>query len=675
MIVEFLEGRDFLTAWVLAPSARRLGVLAADGREMSIAIGRVLNSIELPDPGSRPARLELLRATEATRRNMAASLDLTELWSVLEGEGDEFGFENLAALIFGRSAQADEVSAVARAVFADSLRFRFTPGGALRQNQAEVERLSEARNRAEAAERALAVCAEWLAALKQGSPAPEPPEAGAAKTRLLSLALEGHQAPAPAEAKKLLARAGFAPEPEGAIEALTLAGEFRPHENLDLRRLELPIVFSPALLEETRRTLSGAASPASGRRESRLDLTGLPTMTIDSNGARDLDDAISIKSLAGGRWQVGLHITDVAAVIPPDSPLDLAGRERGISVYLPEAKYPMLPPELSEGWLSLAPGEVRPALSFLVTLEKDGAVADYELNLSHVRVDRQLSFTEADALLEEEAELVDLWDLAQTLLARRLAGGGVNLNLPRLSIHLLPDGSLNLGLTQWDTPAKIIVGELMILANHLAADLLHRKGYPCPFRFQEKSREPVPAELSSAVPGRAADDRLLAASLAARRRLGRGGISFTPAPHLGLGLGLYTAFTAPMRRYLDLLVARQLRALVLGRPPVLDQGAFIRLALPVNDYAQRLRKMQGGRLRYWLKQHLKDKTGREYSALVYEQRDRRLRVCLTDYMLETELLWPRKAGGPPEDMVGRRLQARLVEVPPGEAPPRYEIVL
>ena len=671
MIVEFLEGRDFLTAWVLNASARRLGVLAADGREMSISAGRVLNSVELPDPGLKSARLELLRATAETRRNLAAALDLSELWSVLEGEGSEFSFESLAALFFGRSVQADEVSAVARAVFADGLRFRFTPDGAVRQGQAEVERLLEARSRAEEAERALAVCAEWLAALKRGAAAPEPPEALAAKARLLRLALDGSAAGGAAETKKLLARAGFAPEPKGAVQALTLAGELAPHENLDLRRLEFPTSFPQTLLEETR-ALYGAGLPAAGRRENRLDLTGWSTLAIDSNGARDLDDAFSIKSLAGGRWQVGLHITDVAAAIPPDSPLDLAGRERGVSVYLPEAKYPMLPPELSEGGLSLTPGEVKPALSFLVILEKDGAVAEYELNLSHIRVDRQLSFTEADARLEEDAELVDSWDLAQALLARRLAGGGVNLNLPRLSVHFLPDGSLGVGLTQWDTPAKLIVGELMILANHLAADLLHRRGYPCPFRFQEKARAPIPAELASAAPGQAADDRLLALSLSTRRRLGRGGLSFTPAPHLGLGLPLYTAFTAPMRRYLDLLVARQLRALVQGREPALDQSAFLRLALPVNDYAQRLRKMQTGRLHYWLKEHLRDKIGREYSALVYEQRDRRLRACLTDYMLETELLWPRKTGAPPADLVGRRIQARLAEIPPGPAPPLFE---
>ncbi|MDR3038951.1 MAG: RNB domain-containing ribonuclease [Candidatus Adiutrix sp.] len=674
MIVEFLEGRDFMTAWVLFPATHRLGVLALNGREMSISQNRVLNSAELPDPGSRPTRLELLRATDAARRGLAAEVDLAELWSVLADEGPEFSFETLATLFFGRTARADEVSAMARAVFTDGLRFRFAPGGALRHDSEEVERLLAARRRAAEEESALAAAAEWLAALKRGAPAPEPPAAAPAKAALLNLALGDENRSGQAEAKKILARAGFAPEAEGAVEALRLAGEFGPHENLELRRLDFPTAFPPELTDEARRAAAGAGRPAADR-EKRLDLTGLTTLTIDSNGARDLDDAVSVKSLAGGRWQVGLHITDVAAVIPPDSPLDLAGRARSTSVYLPDGKYPMLPPELSEGFLSLTPGDVKPSFSFLATLEKDGAVADYALYLSLIRVDRQLSFAEADAGLNEDSDLVDLWDLAQALLARRLTRGGVNLNIPKLNIYFLPDGALSVGLTQWDTPAKLIVGELMILANHLAADLLHKNGYPCPFRYQEKPRAPIPAELTAAsAAGGATSDRLLALALAARRRTGRGGLSFVPSPHHGLGLPVYTAFTAPMRRYLDLLVARQLRSLVLGRPPAFDEPAFLRLALPAHDYTLRLHKMQAGRIRYWLKQYLRDKTGREYSALVFEQRDRRLRICLTDYMLETEAFWPKGAGGCPPDLTGRRLPVRLAEVPAGEAPPRYEVI-
>ncbi len=668
MIVEFIEEREFLLAWVLAPATHRLGVLAMNGREMTISHSRILGSVELPDPGAKAGRLELLRATDAARRVLAGQVDLDELWEILDGEGEEFRYETLAALFFGRATGPDEISALARAVFADGLKFRFTPQGAVRQNAEEVARLAEARARAEEAERVLTVLADWVRASAKGGPAPEPPEGGRAREILSDLALWGEQAQHKALAKKLLDRAGLAPDEAGAFQALVRLGEFSRHENLELRRLDIPLQFSSEAAEAVGRLTGGrrAASPG------RLDLTALRTLTIDSNGARDLDDAISIKSLAGGRWQVGIHITDVAEYVTPGSPLDEAARARASSIYLPEGKYPMLPAELSEGLLSLTPGDVKPAFSILATLEKDGRVSECSLASSLIRVDRQFSFSEADQSLDEDSDLVDLWDLAQALIARREAQGGRNLNLPKLNIYFLPDGSLSVGLTQWDTPAKIIVGELMILANHLAADLLHKKGWPCPFRYQEKSREPGPGE-ETAEAGLPQDDVELARHLAARRRTGRSGLSFVPAAHHGLGLPIYTAFTAPMRRYLDLLVARQLRALADNGREAMTEQEFLRLALPAHELSMRIQKMQSARQRYWLKVHLADRIGHEYSAIPFEQRDRRLRVCLTDFMLEAEVFLPKGEGGRPPACFGRRLKVKLAALPPGDEPPRFEV--
>ncbi len=671
MIVEFLAERDFLIAWVLNPAPHRLGVLAMTGREMTISQSRVLNSVELPDPETKAGRLELLKAVDAARRALADTVDLGELWEILEGEGAEFPYESLASLYFGRSAGADEVSALARAVFADGLRFRFTPQAAVRHEAEEMARLAQVRRQAEEAEGALTAMAEWLRSWLKGGAAPEPPEAGRAREMLLDLALWGDKAQKRAEAKKLLERVGLPQDEGGAGRALVALGEFSRHENLELRRLEIPTGFSPEAVAEVARLTAGAG----GRRSGRLDLTALKTLTIDSNGARDLDDAISIKSLAGGRWQVGIHITDVAEFITPDSLLEIEARARASSVYLPEGKYPMLPGELSEGLLSLTPGDVKPAFSFLATLEKDGAVSDYSVASSLIRVDRQYSFSEADQSLDEDSDLVDLWDLAQTLIARREAQGGQNLNLPKLNVYFLPDGTLSVGLTQWDTPAKTIVGELMILANYLAADYLHTNGCPCPYRYQEKAREAgaeaVPAD-EAALP---AADLHLARNLAARRRTGRSGLSFVPAPHHGLGLPVYTAFTAPMRRYLDLLVARQLRALADGGQGVMAEQEFLRLALPAHELAMGIQKMQNNRQRYWLKTHLADKIGKEFSSLVFEQRDRRLRACLTDYMLEVDAFLPKNEGGRTPAFFGRRLSLKLHSVPPGDDSPRFEVML
>lgn len=723
MIVEFLEGRDFMAAWLLATAQHRLSVLGSNAREMTVAKSRILNSAEYPDPGDKGTRLVLLRAVEATRRALAADVDLSELWEILDGEGTIFSYDALASLYFSSQPSTDEVSAISRAVFSDGLKFRFGPEGAVRHSAEEVERLLEARRRTIEAEQTLTAMADWIKAAVTGSVAFEPPEADRARELLLDLALWGEKAGQWQEAKKLLERALMSPDESGAFKALVALGEFSPHENVELRRLDVPLMFNAEATAVVASLTVGTATHRSGRQ----DLTGLKTMTIDSNGARDLDDAISIKSLAGGRWQVGLHITDVAAFVTPGSTLDNEARARGSSIYLPEGKYPMLPAELSEGLLSLTPGEIKPALSFLATVEKDGRVSDYSLVESLIRVDRQLSFADADQNMDEDSDLVDLWDLAQTLIARRELQGGMNLNIPKLNVYFLPDGALGVGLTQWDTPAKTIVGELMILANYLAADLLHKHGFPCPYRFQEKARKPEPAE-SAAIetlvregagffsrpprgsgaagkrsglgipsvkelqspsarepaetPGGhsgaeiAVDDLKLALSLAARRRTGRSGLSFAPAAHNGLGLPVYTAFTAPMRRYVDLLVARQLRSLVATGAPAMDQQQFLRLALPAHELAQRIQKMQNGRQRYWLKSHLADKVGQHFSALVFERNDRRLRVCVTDYMLETDLFLPKSEISRPSALFAQRLMVRLVSSSPQTPePPRFEVVL
>lgn len=671
MIVEFLEGREFMCGWVLTAQSRRHTVLALNGREMSISPNRILNSACLPDPETKPGRLELLKGADAARRELAATVDLRELWEVLEGEGPLFDYAALASLYYGRASGPDEASALARAVFADGLLFRFSPEGALRHSAEEVEAIAAKKRRIAEAERELAEISFWLSASLKGAAAEEPAGAPAARQALMDLALWGDKAERRGEALKILNALELPLDETGAFKVLVALGDFSRHENLELRRLQLPLLFEPCAAAAVEELVQAAG--ARTVRDDRLDLTALPTLTIDSSGARDLDDAISIKSLAGGRFQVGIHIADAAAFIRPDSVLDNEARLRASSLYLPEGKYPMLPSELSEGVLSLTLGDVKPAFSFLATLEKDGRVSDYSMQPSLIRVDRQFSFAEADQRLDDDSELVDLWDLAQALLNRRQAAGGINLNIPKLNVYFSPDGALNLGLTQWDTPAKVIVGELMILANYLAADLLHKRGYPCPYRYQDKARALAEGENEPAE-GAAEADLALAVSLAARRRTGRSGLSFVPAPHHGLGLPLYTAFTAPMRRYMDLLVARQLRSLATGGPAMSEQQ-FIRLALPAYELQQRIQKMQGLRQRYWLFQHLAEKLGREFSALVFEQRDRRLRVCLTDFMLETEFFLPRSEAGRSR-LFGRRLKLKLLSVPSagGGEGPKFELV-
>ncbi|MDR2422608.1 MAG: RNB domain-containing ribonuclease [Deltaproteobacteria bacterium] len=662
-VVEFLEGGGFLLAWALeAPAGvdKNLEVLAPGGRLARLSPGRILVSASCPDPGDKPGRLAFLEDLRKKREALAQSLPLEEVWRVLEGEGPQFDYELLAGLAFGRDPGPDELSAIRRAVLADGVLFAFSPQAATRHSQEEADKKRLLKKKKLAHQEFLSQGAKWLAEAKARRVAPEPESADRIRSLLLDLAINEAEAHDPRTAKELLKAAALAETPQGAFTALVAIGEFHPHECLDVRRLGLGQPFTEEEKEAARR-VSASFSLTGGP---RVDLTCLSALTIDSEGAREYDDALTLTPGPDGSFRLGLHIADVAAAVLPGDILDEAARRRAASIYLPDAKHSMLPEELTDGLLSLKLGEVRPAYSLLVELDAYGAPISHSFAPSVVKVARQLSFDEADALLGQDEELDRLSDLGRLLLNRRLEYGGQNLALPQPHVRLAPDGQILLGKTTWDTPARLMVGEMMILANHLAAETLARERLACPFRYQEKSR-------GRPLLGRPPKDpkEALAQDLALRRLVGRGGIALTPSPHWGLGLPCYAQFTSPIRRYADLLVARQLRSLNDPALAPYDHAAMTQLAYAADELHRGVKRAQNARTRYFLTLALANKIGEEFVGLIYERQQNRARVCLTDFMLELDLFKL-----PPEARPGREARLRLAQADAADQILRFEFV-
>src|SRR5699024_8690156 len=128
-------------------------------------------------------------------------------------------------------------------------------------------------------------------------------------------------------------------------------------------------------------------------REGRMDLTGLPTVTIDGEDARDLDDAVSLTK-ENGIFHLGVHIADVSNYVQGGSALDREALKRGTSVYLADRVIPMLPERLSNGICSLNQGEERLTLSCLMDIDEKGNVVDHKITESVICVDRRMSYNE-----------------------------------------------------------------------------------------------------------------------------------------------------------------------------------------------------------------------------------------------------------------------------------------
>jgi exoribonuclease II len=260
-------------------------------------------------------------------------------------------------------------------------------------------------------------------------------------------------------------------------------------------------------------------------------------LAIDDEGNEEPDDALS---LDGDRLWV--HVADVSAVVPPDSPAELEARARGSTLYLPGGPVPMLPP-VAVARLGLGMGDILPALSFGLELDGAGELRTVEIVPSWVRITR-LTYEEAALRLDEEP-LHSLDRLASRYQERRLAQGAIFLQLPEVRIWL--EGERVVIQPVAALRSRDLVTEAMLMAGEGAARFALERQLPLAFTTQDP-------------PGTDDRPRDLAGMFALRRCLRASEYSSVPGPHAGLGLPAYVQVTSPLRRYLDLVAHQQIRA-------------------------------------------------------------------------------------------------------------------
>jgi ribonuclease R len=341
-----------------------------------------------------------------------------------------------------------------------------------------------------------------------------------------------------------------------------------------------------------------AAAVAESRGGPRRDLLDLPTFTVDPATARDFDDAVSARR-EGDATRLWIHIADVAAHVPPGSPLDREARRRGNSTYAPGAVEPMLPHALSEEACSLAPGVERLAVTAEIELDREGRPGSAAFYRSRIRSDARLDYDELDVVFSGRAEapaavaepLAIAREAAAALGGRRGAAG---LDVESFEPEFRFDSRGRVvgahGVAQ--TESHRLIERLMILANEQVAQLLERKRVaaiyrvhprPDPPRIEQLIAQlheleiPTPPLRGTPAPAEAAALAAEASRLVAREaaRRGHGRAAYTSlvlrslkqasysernSGHAGLGSAAYCHFTSPIRRYPDLIVHRALLA-------------------------------------------------------------------------------------------------------------------
>lgn len=437
-------------------------------------------------------------------------------------------------------------------------------------------------------------------------------------------------------AKETLAVLQRPETPEAAFDLLVHLGLWSEHENLFLRRTQVPINFSTKVLEVAHRCL---ISPPADLDQDRLDLTHLKVYTIDDESTQEIDDGLSVEYLEDGRERLWVHIADPTRLLSPGDELDLEARRRSTTVYLPTGMVPMFPPELATGPMSLIQGKVCPALSFAIILEEDGAIAEYSVHPSLIKPTYRLTYEDVDEILHlgltKEAELSTLADWSNRRQKWRQSQGAISISMPE-SVIKVKDDQIYINVLE-EAISRKLVSEMMILTGEVAGRYGQSHNIPLPFRAQMQPELPPEEELMLLEAGPVR-------SCAIRRCMPRSEMGVSPARHASLALDVYTQVTSPIRRYSDLLAHFQIKAHLRGDALPFSSQELQEILMSTTSTAKEATLVERQTNRYWALEYLRLNADEVWQALVLrwlKEEDNLGLILLEELGLELAWRFPR----------------------------------
>ncbi|WP_035984948.1 ribonuclease catalytic domain-containing protein [Leptolyngbya sp. KIOST-1] len=479
------------------------------------------------------------------------------------------------------------------------------------------------------------------------------------------LALFGDESSQRTQAAEILNALGVAPTAAGAFDTLVALGLWSIHENLALRRSQVPSHFSEETLVMAQQRLQ---SPPPDPDAQRLDLTDLKVYTVDDASTQEIDDGLSLETLADGSQRLWVHIADPTRWLLPGDDLDLEARRRCTTVYLPTGMIPMFPLELATGAMSLLQGQTCCALSFGITLSPEGDIQDYHIHPTLIRPTYRLTYDDVDEMLElgitAEPELQGLAHWAKVRGQWRLTQGAININMPESSIKVSGAGDDIVIEVFNDSMARQMVAEMMILAGEAAARYGQTHALAIPFRSQPQPELPSDEELISLPTGWVRDSAI-------RRCMTRSEVGVTPSRHATLGLDSYSQVTSPIRRYLDLVTHFQLKAHLRGEPLPFSSTEVTELAIGASSAAYEATLVERQTKRYWALEYLRRHQDRVWEVMLLRwlREDEGLGLIMVeDLGLELAMRFNRAVA------LGEQLQVRVSHASPRQDVIRFEEV-
>ncbi len=373
------------------------------------------------------------------------------------------------------------------------------------------------------------------------------------------------------------------------IDILGAKGENNTEMHAILAEFGLPYKYPENVEKAAEKIQEGITKEEVAKRE---DFRKVTTFTIDPRDAKDFDDALSIRRLSNGNWEVGVHIADVTHYVHPNTIIDKEAQKRATSVYLVDRTIPMLPERLSNGLCSLRPNEEKLTFSAIFEMDHKANVVNSRIGRTVIKSDRRFTYEEAQAIIETgegeyAEELAVLNTLAKERRRRRYQEGALEFDRAEVRFEIDETGKPISVYFKESKDANKLIEEFMLLANLTVAESIGKvpKGKKAKTFVYRVHDNPDPDKLSNLaliatrfgyklntdgssrqvnqsvnrllrdVKGKGEENML---SILAIRSMAKANYSTDNVGHYGLNMPYYTHFTSPIRRYPDMMVHRLL---------------------------------------------------------------------------------------------------------------------